>query len=65
MLEGIWTEEKTIQMQRRVLEKMTEELVGTISSTKIKKQVIDTTYLSKEEVVDAFYEALRDSIERE
>lgn len=65
VLEGIWTEEKTIQMQRRVLEKMTEELVGTISSTKIKKQVIDTTYLSKEEVVDAFYEALRDSIERE
>lgn len=54
ILEGIWTEEDTIQKQREVLEKIVEELVGSISLNTIKKQKIDTTLLSKEQVLQKF-----------
>lgn len=54
VLEGVWTEEDTIDKQREVLEKMVEELVGEISLNTIKKQKLDTTTLSKQQVLQEF-----------
>ena len=58
ILEGIWLEEKTIVSQREVLEKMTDEIVGSISKNTIKKKILDTSSLTKKEVLDEFNELL-------
>lgn len=67
ILEGIWLEEETIVNQRQVLEKMTNEIVGSISKNIIKKKILDTSNLTKEEVLDEFNELLnnweRDELE--
>lgn len=54
VLEGIWTAEDTIISQREVLEKMVQEIVGKISSNTVNKKIIDTTKLSKIEVLQEF-----------
>ena len=56
ILEGIWLEEKTIVSQRKVLEKMTNEIVGSISKNTIKKKILDTSSLTKKDVLDEFNE---------
>lgn len=60
ILEGTWIEEETIVNQRQVLEKITSELVGTISANPIKKKILDTSNLTKEQVVKEFNQILRD-----
>lgn len=55
VLEGIWIDEETIRMQRKVLEEMTKEIVGCVGIKRIKKEIIDTTHLSKKEVLSEFY----------
>ncbi len=52
VLEGIWTEEETINKQREILEKMFENLVGKISLIDVQKKKIDTTMLSKKQVLE-------------
>lgn len=51
VLEGIWTEKETINKQREILEKMFENLVGKISLIDVQKKKIDTTMLTKEQVL--------------
>lgn len=58
ILEGIWLEEKTIISQRKVLEKMTNEIVGSIGKNIIKKKILDTSNLTKKKVLDEFNELL-------
>ncbi len=60
ILEGIWVDEETIDSQREVLEKMTQQLVGNIGKRKIKRGIIDTSRLSKEEVRERFKDFLSD-----
>lgn len=64
VLDGIWVDEETIYSQRDVLEKMTQQLVGNIGKRKIKKEIIDTSRLSKEEV-KAQFKHFADDIEIE
>ena len=52
ILEGIWTEEETINKQREILEKMFENLVGKISLIDVQKKKIDTTMLTKNQVLE-------------
>lgn len=59
VLEGIWTEEYTIKNQREVLEKIIQELVGNVSLNKVNKQYIDTTQLSKEQVLQKFNDTIK------
>ena len=54
VLEGTWIEEETIQQQRMVLETMTQDIIGNIGMVPMRKYVLDTTHLSKEEVVERF-----------
>ncbi len=67
ILEGIWLEEETISSQRQVLEKMTHEIVGSINGSTIKKKILDTSNLTKEQVLNEFNELLnnfkRDELE--
>ncbi len=51
-MEGIWTEEETINKQREILEKMFENLVGKISLIDVQKKKIDTTMLTKNQVLE-------------
>lgn len=68
ILEGVWLEEETIVNQRKVLEKMTNEIVGSINKDTIKKKILDTSSLTKEEVLNKFEEYLnnfeRDELEK-
>lgn len=68
ILEGVWLEEETIVNQRKVLEKMTNEIVGSINKDTIKKKILDTSSLTKEEVLNKFEEFLnnweRDELEK-
>lgn len=69
MLEGIWTKEDTIKRQREVLEKIVQELVGSVSINKVEKQKLDTTQLTKASVLEKFNEMIKniqinDSLER-
>lgn len=54
VLEGIWLEESTIDLQRKTLESFTNNIVGKFSNNKIITEILDTTYLSQEEVFDCF-----------
>lgn len=54
VLDGIWIDEETILSQREVLEKMLNELVGCISKNDVKKTILDTSNLSKKDVLDNF-----------
>ncbi len=69
ILEGIWLEEKTIENQRQVLEKITNQIVGSISKSTIKKKILDTSNLTRKQVLDEFNELLnnweRDELEIE
>lgn len=58
ILEGIWIEEETIIRQRKVIEKMTNEIVGRTSKNNIKKKILDTSSLTKKKVLDEFNELL-------
>ena len=58
ILEGVWLEEKTIVNQRQVLEKITGQIVGSISKNNIKKKILDTSNLNKKQVLDEFNEFL-------
>ena len=68
ILEGVWLEEETIVNQRKVLEKITNEIVGSINKDTIKKKILDTSSLTKEEVLNKFEEFLnnweRDELEK-
>lgn len=55
ILNGVWIDETTIKMQRDVLEKMIREVVGT-GNDKMKKEIVDTTSLSKKDVIKEFNE---------
>lgn len=54
VLEGIWLEEKTIESQRQILERMTNYVVGSASESTIKKKVLDTSNLTRRQVLDEF-----------
>lgn len=56
ILEGIWLEKETIVNQRRVLEKITKQMVGTISNNCIEKKILDTSNLTREQVLYRFNE---------
>lgn len=60
VLEGVWIEEETIANQRQVLENITNGIVGRISNNNIKKEIVDTSDLTKEQVLDKFHEFLND-----
>lgn len=59
VLEGIWMEEGTIKEQREVLEKMMDSLVGKISLNKVTRERLDTTHLSKQQVLNEFNNIVR------
>lgn len=56
ILEGIWTEEKTINNQRLVLEMMVDCYVGNKLNNKIVVNKLDTTNLTPIEVLNNFYD---------
>lgn len=56
ILEGVWLEEETIVNQRQVLEKITNQIVGSISKNIIKKKILDTSNLTKNQVLNEFNE---------
>lgn len=58
ILEGIWLEETTIASQRQVLIQMTNAVVGSINKNTLKKKILDTSGLTKEQVFDKFNEFL-------
>lgn len=60
ILEGTWIEEETIANQRQVLEKITSEVVGTISANPIKKKILDTSNLTKKQVEEELNQLLHD-----
>jgi len=62
VLDGIWIAEKTISMQRKVLEEMITEIVGSIGIKGVKKEILDTTHLSKLEVLNKFNSISNDLI---
>lgn len=62
ILEGVWLEEETIINQRDVLEKMIKEIVGKISGNKVRKETIDTTGLTKVEVLDKVNKIYRNEL---
>lgn len=69
ILEGIWVEKEIIVNQRQVLEKITNKIVGSVSKNTIKKKMLDTSNLTRKQVLDKFYELLnnweRDEFEKE
>lgn len=58
ILEGIWIEEETIINQRQVLEKITSQIIESLGSDTIKKKILDTSNLTKEQVLHEFNELL-------
>lgn len=60
VLDGIWIEQKTIANQREVLEGVTNQIVGSISGNTVKKKVLDTSNLTKMQVVEKFNGFLND-----
>ena len=60
MLEGIWLEEETIINQRYVLEKIVADIVGNAYINTIKKITLDTSLLSKEQVVNRFNDIIKE-----
>lgn len=60
VLDGIWIEQKTIANQRKVLEGVTNQIVGSISGNTVKKRVLDTSNLTKMQVVEKFNGFLND-----
>ena len=58
ILEGIWIEEETIINQRQVLEKITSQIIESLGSYTIKKKILDTSNLTKEQVLHEFNELL-------
>lgn len=54
VLEGIWLEEKTIENQRQILERMTNYVVGSARESTIKKKILDTSNLTRRQVLDEF-----------
>ncbi len=60
ILEGIWLDENTINCQRSVLEYFTENIVGKFSNKEITTKIIDTTFLSQDELLDSFFEFASD-----
>ena len=60
MLEGIGLEEETIINQRYVLEKIVADIVGNSYINKIKKITLDTSLLSKEQVVNRFNDIIKE-----
>lgn len=69
ILEGVWIEEETIINQRQVLEKITNQIVGSINKSTIKKKILDTSNLTRKQVLNEFNELLnnweRDELEIE
>lgn len=60
ILEGIWIEEDTILKQRHVLEEITNQIMGSISKNTMKKKILDTSNLTKEQVLDEFNKLLHE-----
>lgn len=56
VLEGIWLEETTINSQRKVLENFTENIIGKVSDHDIVTKILDTTYVSEQELLNYFLE---------
>ena len=64
ILEGVWLEEKTIENQRQVLEKITNQVIGSASRNTIKKKTLDTSNLTRKQVLDEF-NGLLNNLERD
>lgn len=62
VLEGIWLDENTINSQRKVLEMFANDIVGKFSKNEIATSMLDTTFLSREEVLN-FFMSFASSIE--
>lgn len=58
VLNGIWTDENTINNQRTALEDMTTKLVGNSGSPVRVKRTLDTTFLDKAQVMDEFHKII-------
>lgn len=56
ILEGIWLEERTINLQRKVLENFAKNIFGKLSNNNITTSIIDTSYISKHELLTCFLE---------
>ncbi len=56
ILEGIWLEEKTINSQKRVLKTFTENVIGKLSDNNIVTKTLDTTNISKQELLARFFD---------
>lgn len=56
ILEGIWLEEMTINSQRRVLETFAENIIGKLSDNNIVTKTLDTTNISKQELLAYFFD---------
>lgn len=56
ILEGIWLEEKIINSQRGVLETFAENIIGKLSDNNIVTKTLDTTNISKQELLDYFFD---------
>ena len=54
VLDGIWLAETTINSQRNVLEIFTNNIIGKFSKNEIVTKVLDTTFLSQNEVLNSF-----------
>lgn len=60
-LEGIWLDADTIASQRDVLEKMFKDIVGSISKNDVKIATLDTSRLSKKDVLNEFNNILNNA----
>lgn len=58
VLEGIWIEEETIKNQVEVLDKITDKIVGSVCKNTVKKKVLDTSNLTKEQVLNQVNDVL-------
>lgn len=56
ILEGIWLEEETINSQKRVLKTFTENVIGKLSDNNIVTKTLDTTNISKQELLARFFD---------
>lgn len=56
ILEGIWLEEETINSQRKILEIFAENIIGKLSDNNIVVKTLDTTNISKQDLLACFLE---------
>ena len=62
ILDSVWIDEETIKIQREVIEKILKEIVGINSNKLVNKQILDTTNLSKIQVLKEIEKILEDKV---